>query len=298
MNQRNSQEGFYSRGFTTFLLLFSAVIIFVTGSVLYVTPKGRVANWTGWTMLGLEKEQWGSIHITAALLFVVVAGVHIFFNWKVLMVYIRSRRSQGFRRKKEFAAALAVATLFVAGTLWEVQPFSSVIAVHEEIKDYWERNSVAAPGAHAEDLSLDQFAQQVQMPVEEMLAELDRQGVRIADPGATVGQVAAENGLTPAALCRRVRPGHGQGQGNSGGARDREGGLLGALGFSGVGGHGLGRLTLADYCASEKIEVGVVIAGMKKQGVEATEKMTLRELAGALQMRPREAVDVIKKATQ
>jgi len=45
-----------------------------------------------------------------------------------------------------------------------------------------------------------------------------------------------------------------------------------------------------------KIEVGVVIAGMRKQGVEATEKMTLRELASALQMRPREAVEVIKKA--
>ena len=246
-----------------------------------------MANWTGWTMLGLEKEQWGSVHITAALLFVIVTALHIFFNWKVLLNYIRSRRTQGFRRRKEFAAAFAIAALFVAGTLWEVPPFSNVIALHEEIKDYWEANSLRAPVAHAEELTLDEFARGIHMSLDEVVVALDKQGIEIADRSATVGEVARVNSTTPDALYGLVRPGRG-------GSCDDEGGESHAS-TGGRGGSGQGWLTLADYCASEGLKADAFISDMKKQGIQAAETMTLRELANALKVHPREVAGRVRE---
>jgi len=197
MERRNRRDGFYTRGFTTFLLLMAAVVILISGSMLYVSPKGRVANWTGWTLLGLEKEQWGSVHITGALLFTIVAALHVFYNWKVLRNYIQSRRTLRFRRRNEFIAALAVVTLFVAGTLWEAPPFGTVIAVHEEIKEYWEARSMRAPVAHAEELTLEAFARQIHTPLDEVVVALEKGGVEVADRTASVGKVAAASGKTP-----------------------------------------------------------------------------------------------------
>ena len=288
MERRNRRDGFYTRGFTTFLLLMAAVVIFTSGAVLYVTPKGRVAHWTGWTMLGLEKEQWGSIHITAGLLFVAIAALHVFYNWKVLLNYIRSRRTQGFRQRKEFAAALAIAALFVAGTLWEVPPFSSVIALHEEIKDYWEANSLQAPVAHAEELTLDELARRIHMSLDEVVDALEKEDIEVADRSATVGEVAEGNSTTPDALYRLVRPGRG-------GSCDDEVGEAHAEGRGGGGGGGgMGRLTLADHCASEGLKADSFIAEMKAQGIQVTETTTLRELANALKVHPRDVAGMVR----
>ncbi len=30
-------------------------------------PQGRIAEWTGWRMLGLTNHNWGDIHITTSL---------------------------------------------------------------------------------------------------------------------------------------------------------------------------------------------------------------------------------------
>jgi hypothetical protein len=50
--------------------------------MLYIEPHGRVAYWTKWSFLGLEKDQWGNIHIFSGLLFLVAGGFHLYYNLK------------------------------------------------------------------------------------------------------------------------------------------------------------------------------------------------------------------------
>ena len=292
--KRKDAEGFYTRGFTTFLLLLSALTIAISGAVLYVTPRGRVANWTGWTMGGLEKEQWGSVHINAAILFVMIAALHIFFNWKVLLNYIRSRRTQGFRRKREFAAAVAVSALFVVGTLAEIQPFHLVIATHEDIKDYWEGTSARAPVAHAEDLRLDAFAQQIDMSVDAVVASLSSRGISVADREMKIGEIAREHGMTPSALYAVVRPAGGR-RGNPGAGYTVGGQDYSEQDHTLGSGFGFGRMTLAEYCASQGMAVEASIARLKERGVQATGRSTMRDLAGALKVTPREVTRLVRK---
>jgi hypothetical protein len=47
---------FQLRGFVSLLLTLFFLALSFSGVMLYLTPRGRVANWTGWSMLGLEKR--------------------------------------------------------------------------------------------------------------------------------------------------------------------------------------------------------------------------------------------------
>jgi len=57
MKEEKNDRRFNVRGFTSLTLTLAFLVMLISGIVLYVTPRGRTANWTGWTMLGLEKDQ-------------------------------------------------------------------------------------------------------------------------------------------------------------------------------------------------------------------------------------------------
>lgn len=51
-----------ARSLTAFLVTWSFVVLTVNGIVLYVVPQGRIAYWVHWSLVGMEKEQWGWVH--------------------------------------------------------------------------------------------------------------------------------------------------------------------------------------------------------------------------------------------
>ena len=75
------QTKWSGRAFTSLLSLVSFIILSLTGIILYVEPHGRVAYWTKWRFLGLEKDQFGSIHVLASLLFLIAGGFHLYFQY-------------------------------------------------------------------------------------------------------------------------------------------------------------------------------------------------------------------------
>jgi len=68
------------RAFVSLLSLVSFILLGLTGIILYIQPHGRVAYWTKWSFLGLEKDQWGNIHIFSGLLFLMAGGFHFYYN--------------------------------------------------------------------------------------------------------------------------------------------------------------------------------------------------------------------------
>lgn len=85
------KQRWHGRGLTSLLTLAGFIIMGVTGLVLYFVPQGRIAYWTHWTFLGLDKTQWGDIHILSSVLFVAVGIVHTVNNWRRLWGYPRTR---------------------------------------------------------------------------------------------------------------------------------------------------------------------------------------------------------------
>ena len=279
MGNASKRNGFYTRSFTTFLVALSFLMLFISGIVVYATPRGRTANWTGWTFAGLGKHDWGGIHTMSALLFVLIAGLHIFFNWKVLLNYIRSRRSTGFRLKRELAAAALVCSVVFVGTLYDLPPFGSVLAANEAIKDYWEGASSRPPVAHAEDLTLSEFAGQIGVPVEDLAARLRERGVPEVGHGTRVGDVADAAGVTPDVVFQWV----------SGDA----GHEARAVGSTHTGGQGLGRMTIGDFCKAKGIDQERLLEILSERGVVSSHGMTMRQIASRLNVSPHQVASLV-----
>jgi len=212
---------FQIKGFTSLLLTAVFLILGFSGIILYLTPRGRVANWTGWTMFGLSKQDWQSVHINVVLLFLIVAGLHLYLNWPVFWCYIKKKGSLALNLKLEMVMALLLAGVVLAGAIKYIPPFSTVVDYNYQIKDYWERWASEAPTPHAEELRLSQFADNLGLSISDVMKALQEEGIAVEDASATIGQVAEANNLTPADVYAAIKKhfpeadqrGKGQGKG-------------------------------------------------------------------------------------
>ena len=134
---------FQKRGFTSLLLTLSFLVATVSGIVLYLTPRGRTANWTDWSILGLSKHDWSAIHINTCLLLLIVAAVHLFLNWVVFRSYIKKMAAKGLQLKQETILAVLLTALVTAGAYFDIPPFSTVAASRWQVKAYWDRQAAA-----------------------------------------------------------------------------------------------------------------------------------------------------------
>ena len=81
------------------------------------------------------------------------------------------------------------------------------------------------------------------------------------------------------------------------GPAQRPGAAAAAGSFHGGGG-GMGRRTLADVCATEKVEIRVALERLAAKGLKATPEQTLRDIAASGQLgRPGELVSIIRGET-
>lgn len=144
MPARRKKSIFYTRGFAVFVLVYAALVLTVSGVVLYITPPGRYTNWVDWRVLSITKSGWEAIHINFSLLFVLLLSLHIYFNWRVLKGYLRRGVAWTVRYRWELLAATLLTALVFAGSVLEWPVFSDIVAFGEEIKAQIEGHQIVA----------------------------------------------------------------------------------------------------------------------------------------------------------
>ena len=140
-------------------MLWSMLMMTYTGITLYIAPHGRVAYWTNWELFGWSKDQFAQIHTTFMLLFVAATLLHIYYNWKPLISYMKNHLRQFVFFTKEMLVAKLISFLFLFGTLFEIPPFSSFLEFGDTIKESWTEKSEEPPYGHAEESTLKDFSQ-------------------------------------------------------------------------------------------------------------------------------------------
>jgi hypothetical protein len=140
------KNGFKWRGLATFMLVLGILIEIASGVVLYITPLGRFANWTNWTLMGLDKHEWAAIHTVFGYFLLIIIGLHLYFNWRVMMHFFWSKLHNSFNLKREFIVASAIIALVFAGILWNIPPFSSVMDFGRNAKLSWEKSDIVYTG--------------------------------------------------------------------------------------------------------------------------------------------------------
>jgi hypothetical protein len=282
----DKKRHFKMRAFTAMMMLWSFILETVSGIVLYIVPPGRVANWTNWKLWGLTKHGWGAVHTILGYVFLIFALLHIYYNWKPIMSYIKRKVQSGLRMRKEMTVSVVVTLIITVMTIASIPPFGSVMAIGESLKNSWEESANEPFVPHAELFTLQEFCRQVEIPLEQALDSLKAQGIEVDDPEAEVADIAAKNNTSPAQIYAILRSGlsvEGKQKVDSkiGGAQGR--------GLAGRGG-GFGWKTIEQIAADLNVPLDRVLAILKEAGVEAQKTDVLRQAA---ERNGKRAVDLV-----
>ncbi len=272
------------RKITSLTALVSFCLLVVTSVILYIVPQGRVAYWSDWRLWGLTKTQWSDLHINLGLLFLLSILLHVYYNWKPIVNYLKNRARKIRVFTPEFNVALLLGLVFTAGTLFYVPPFSWVLTFNDTLKDSAEARYGAPPYGHAELSSLKSLAQRTGLDLQKAMAALEARGIRFKGPGQTLREIAAENGLTPQQVYGVMKKA-GEKKASAGGA-----------GMPAEPPAGIGRKSLAEICRSYGRDLETVRRALAKAGIAAGGDQRLKDIAGSNQADPHDIYRLIREA--
>jgi hypothetical protein len=278
---------------TSVLIAASFLVLVASGTILFVSPPGRIANWTNWNILGLRKHDWIALHVWFSVLFLLMAVVHLIFNWRPMLNNFKDRMTRRVGFRWEWLVALVICAGVYAGTRAGVPPFSSLLAFSERVKESWDQPRERAPIPHAELLTLTELAQKAGVEFAAATNRLAGNGITNCTADIVVQELAALNArsaqqIYQAMLAEPARGASGQSHGKGQG----RGGFGG--GGGGAGG-GPGRKTLTQFCADEAIDLEDALARLQAKGLKASADLTMREIAvNNGYSRPYEVIDIIR----
>jgi len=125
------------RKITSFLMLFSFVIIIVSGISEFISPFGRLSMMIKWEMLGIDKMAWQALHIVFSVVFALSGFVHIWLNIKPIKAYLKNRSRKMIFFTKEMSIALVVTLVLFTATVQKVPPIENFVKLNKSFNDYW-----------------------------------------------------------------------------------------------------------------------------------------------------------------
>jgi hypothetical protein len=281
---RNKQS---TRAFIAFLVTWAFVVLTVTGLVLYIVPKGRVAFWIQWSLFGLGKEGWGDVHILFGGIFIVTGILHLYFNWKPFCNYLAKRIKGHLELKQELLTSLVATILLIVGAIAAVPPISWVFDLNEQIKTSWAH----APGheppfGHAEEVALPALARRTNFELSAAIDVLRAANIRIDDERSTLLRIAEANGTTPAALYALILKRRVVGNPMVASRSPLE--IEERLAGTGIGGK-----TLVVFSGEQNIELNVATDRLKTLGIQAAPEDKLKSIAESAGVRPIEIAKAV-----
>jgi hypothetical protein len=255
------------RKITSLTLLLAFFLLILTSLVLYVVPEGRVAYWSDWHWLGLSKTQWGDIHTNSGFLFLAAGLLHLVYNWKPVVSYLKNRAKQVQLLAPGMVVALLINVVFVAGTLFNLPPFSSILHFGHSFKEAAAVKYGEPPYGHAELSSLRLFAKRTNLDLDAMQAALTKAGIHFTDADQTILAIAKANGQTPKAVYDAMQVTSISNTPSS---------TLPDQPFP-----GMGRMTLGELCSQYGLDQQQVLAAFSGKGISATPEQSLKEIAAA-----------------
>jgi predicted DNA-binding protein YlxM (UPF0122 family) len=276
------------RRITSLTAAAAFILMLLTSIILYVVPQGRVAYWADWHLWGLTKTDWGNIHINLGLLFLITLLLHIYYNWKPLLSYLKNKAREIKVFTAEFNIAMIIIIVFTAGTYLMVPPFSWVLTLNDHFKDTGAEKFGEPPYGHAELSSLSTFSKKMNLDLAKSMALLEKAGYAVENGDATLQTIARRYNIAPQRIYQTIKTATIATARNS---RNKK--LLPESPRPGTG-----NLTLGDFCAQFNLNMRLIVRELKKQGIEASEELTLKKIADQNNTNPADVYERIKNIVQ
>jgi len=265
---------------TSLTIMLAFLVMVLTGIVLYIVPQGRVAYWADWQLLGLSKTQWGNVHVTMGLLMLLSGVLHIYYNWRPILSYLKNAARKVRVFTPDFNVALLVTVLFAGLTLFELPPIFWVLDASASIKDRAAHIYGEPPYGHAEESPLDVFTKRMGLDLEASLEALRESGLAVEGPRETLRTIANRNRLTPQQVYETMKAG-----------------LLGDPPEEPIGSPvptRLGRKTLAEVSALLGLKTGRAVAILRRHGISGGPDDRLKDLAESNSKTPVELYELLQ----
>jgi hypothetical protein len=271
------KDAFYWRVFVTFYVILSFVIIAASGLVLFISPPGRVANWSQWRFGALQKADWQAVHTVFTLFFLGAVAFHIYFNWRVILNYRRRKVGEGLHRGKEMGLAIVVGAAVLVLTIVGIPPFSTLVTFGEKVKNSWSDPATEPPVPHAELWTVAKFAETNKMTVDQAMGNLREAGMTAPGTDVTLQSLATAYKVTPRQVylkaLRQTR----------------------AASVPVAEGSGFGRKTVAQLCEEANLPVETALERLRQAGfTAATAESNMWQLATQVGRRPIEVAQIIQ----
>ena len=253
------------RKITSLTALISFVLLLVTSIILYILPSGRVAYWAGYRLWSLSKEDWGSVHINLGFLLLISILLHIYYNWKPMISYMKNRSKQLRIFTPDFNVSLVVTLIVFFGTLAGVPPMSSIINLGDSITDKANLVYGEPPYGHAELSPLADFAYKVKVDLDESLVKLKAAGIKVESSAQTMEAIAHANGISPQQVYAAIKP--------------KNKSVESTMPEEAPG--GTGNRTLAQICEMYQLNPDAIVQGLAEQNISAEPGQAMKEIAAA-----------------
>ena len=259
-------------------MFLSFLLLIVTSIVLYVVPHGRIAYWSDWRFMGLTKTLWGDVHINLGVLFLISGLLHLYYNWKPMVAYMKNKAKELKIFTPDFNMALAVTLIFTFGTILHIPPMSTILDFSAFFKDAGTQKYGEPPYGHAELSSLKMFAKRTGLDLDVIKQQLQKSDIAFGDESWTLLDIARANNCTPKDVSAAMLP-------------PRK--TTDAKAFPDQPFPGIGRMSLKDLCTQYNLDTEKIINGLDARQIKAAPGQTVKDVAQAKGMEPQTLFEVI-----
>lgn len=262
------------RNFTSLYMTISFLIMLVSGVILFLAPPGRIANWSYWAILGLTKKEWQSVHIIFTFLFIVAGSFHIYFNWKPLLFYLKTKKINTIKIRYELLLTIVTSFIIFAFTLLKIPPISNFLDFGEYLTESWEDDQNAPPVSHAERLTLFEFAKNENIGINKIKNTLSDAGIKFNSEENTLEEIAELNNISPQQLFDKIK-------------------VQAETQNSSINGRGLGRKTIEEICLKENISLDQAKTRFELKNIIFDKSKKLKDLADQNNLTPLDLYNIL-----
>jgi hypothetical protein len=265
------------RKITSMTMLLSLIVLAINSIILYVVPEGRVAYWADWKFFGLTKGDWGAQHTTVGVLFLIAGILHIYYNWKPILAYMKNKTRQIKIFTGSFNVAMVLTAIFVVGTYYNIPPMSTILHISESVKDSAADKYGEPPYGHAESSTLKMFAKRENLDVEKSIDLLREAGITVQGSQDIIKDIASINKQSPQQIYEIIKPALLPQEET----QDKR-----VTRFPDAPESGWGKKRLAEACDDYGLDLDHIINELSDKGVVAEAEMNIKEIAAANNIDP------------
>jgi hypothetical protein len=264
------------RKITSMTMIWSLIVLTLNSIVLYVVPEGRIANWADWHFWGLDKHDWSAQHTTVGFLFIFAGLLHIYYNWRPLVSYMKNKAKSFSLFTTASSIGLVLTVIFVIGTYLNVPPMSTIVDFSEQIKEGAAKTYGDPPYGQAQSSSLQGFTSRLGLDLEKSRELLAEAGVSVEDDKEMIADIARRSDKTPQQIYDIIRSAVRQSTDPS-----QAGEHMPADSVEGVTApkSGMGKKTITELCEEIGQDCAMIIEGLTARGMSVDPEKKLKDIA-------------------